>query len=129
MAEFLYEDMLPIGEDDTPWRLVTTEGIETVEGPDGVTFLKVAPETLEKLAETAMHDIAYFLRPAHLGQLRKIMDDPEASENDKFVALDLLKNANISSGGILPMCRTPAPPSSWASAASTCSPREPTRNR
>ena len=76
MAEFLYEDMLPIGEDDTPWRLVTTEGIETVEGPDGVTFLKVAPETLEKLAETAMHDIAYFLRPAHLGQLRKIMDDP-----------------------------------------------------
>lgn len=105
MAEFLYEDMLPIGEDDTPWRLVTTEGIETVEGPDGVTFLKVAPETLEKLAETAMHDIAYFLRPAHLGQLRKIMDDPEASENDKFVALDLLKNANISSGGILPMCQ------------------------
>ncbi len=105
MAEFLYEDMLPIGDDDTPWRLVTTEGIETVEGPDGRTFLKVAPETLEKLAETAMHDIAYYLRPAHLGQLEKIMDDPEASENDKFVALDLLKNANISSGGILPMCQ------------------------
>ncbi len=105
MAEFLYEDMLPIGDGDTPWRLVTTEGIETVEGPDGRTFLKVAPETLEKLAETAMHDIAYYLRPAHLGQLEKIMDDPEASENDKFVALDLLKNANISSGGILPMCQ------------------------
>lgn len=105
MAEFLYEDMLPIGADDTPWRLVTTEGIETVAGPDGRTFLKVAPEVFEKLAETAMHDIAHYLRPAHLAQLKKIMEDPEASDNDKFVALDLLKNANISAGGILPMCQ------------------------
>ncbi len=105
MAEFLYEDMLPIGADDTPWRLVTTEGIETVEGPDGRTFLKVAPEVFEKLAETAIHDISHYLRPAHLAQLRKIMDDPEASDNDKFVALDLLKNANISAGGVLPMCQ------------------------
>jgi len=105
MAEFLYEDMLPIGPDATPWRLLTTEGIETVAGPDGRTFLSVAPEVLELLAETAMHDIAHYLRPAHLAQLRKIMDDPEASDNDKFVALDLLKNANISAGGILPMCQ------------------------
>ncbi|WP_282005814.1 fumarate hydratase [Propioniciclava sinopodophylli] len=105
MAEFLYEDMLPIGADETPYRLVTSEGIETVEGPDGRTFLKIAPEVFEKLAEVAMHDIAHYLRPAHLSQLRRIMDDPEASDNDKFVALDLLKNANIAAGGILPMCQ------------------------
>ena len=105
MAEFLYEDMLPIGADETPYRLVTKEGIETVEGPDGRTFLKIAPEVFEKLAEVAMHDIAHYLRPAHLSQLRRIMDDPEASDNDKFVALDLLKNANIAAGGILPMCQ------------------------
>ena len=105
MAEFLYEDMLPIGDDETPYRLVTKEGIETVEGPDGRRFLKIAPEVFEKLAEVAMHDIAHYLRPAHLAQLRKIMDDPEASDNDKFVALDLLKNANIAAGGILPMCQ------------------------
>ena len=105
MAEFLYEDMLPIGADETPYRLVTKEGIETVEGPDGRTFLKIAPEVFEQLAETAMHDIAHYLRPAHLAQLRKIMDDPEASDNDKFVALDLLKNANIAAGGVLPMCQ------------------------
>ena len=105
MAEFRYEDMLPIGEDTTPYRLLTTEGVETVAGPDGRTFLKVAPEALELLAETAMHDIAHYLRPAHLQQLRNILDDAEASPNDKFVALDLMKNANISAGGVLPMCQ------------------------
>ncbi len=105
MAEFLYEDMLPIGHDETPWRLVTTEGIEEVEGPDGLKFLKIAPEVFTQLAEAAMHDIAHYLRPAHLAQLRKILDDPEASPNDRFVALDLLKNASISAGGVLPMCQ------------------------
>ncbi len=105
MADFRYEDMLPIGEDTTPYRLLTTEGVETVEGPGGRTFLKVAPAALELLAETAMHDIAHYLRPGHLAQLRKILDDPEASPNDKFVALDLMKNANIAAGGILPMCQ------------------------
>ncbi len=105
MAEFRYEDMLPTGPDATPWRLVTTEGIEQVQGPDGQAFLKIAPEVFEKLSATAMHDIAHYLRPAHLAQLRKILDDPEASGNDKFVALDLLKNVNISAGGILPMCQ------------------------
>ena len=105
MAEFRYEDMLPTGEDTTPYRLLTTEGVETVEGPDGRTFLKVAPEALELLAETAMHDIAHYLRPAHLAQLRTILEDPEASPNDKFVALDLMKNANIAAGGVLPMCQ------------------------
>ncbi|MBA3022195.1 fumarate hydratase [Propionicimonas sp.] len=105
MTEFRYEDLLPIGGDVTEYRLLTTEGVETVDGPDGRKFLKVAPEALELLAFTAMHDIAHYLRPAHLRQLRKILDDPEASANDKFVALDLMKNVNISAGGVLPMCQ------------------------
>ncbi len=105
MAEFLYEDMLPVGADDTEYRLLTTEGLEVIEGPEGRTFLKVAPEALTLLTETALHDISHYLRTAHLKQLRTILDDPEASDNDKFVALDLLKNAAISSGGILPMCQ------------------------
>jgi len=105
MSEFRYEDLLPIGEDTTEYRLLTTQGVETVAGPDGRSFLKVAPEALELLAETAMHDIAHYLRPAHLRQLRTIMEDPEASDNDKFVAMDLLKNVNISAGGVLPMCQ------------------------
>ena len=98
MAEFRYEDLLPIGEDHTPYRLLTTDGVETVAGPDGRTFLKVAPEALELLAETAMHDIAHYLRPAHLQQLRNIIDDPEASDNDRFVATELLQNACIAAG-------------------------------
>ncbi|GAB3082137.1 fumarate hydratase [Intrasporangium mesophilum] len=105
MAEFAYEDLLPVGSDETPYRLLTTEGVRTVEGPGGRTFLEVEPEALRMLTETAMHDIAHYLRPAHLQQLRNILDDPEASNNDKFVALDLLKNANIAAGGVLPMCQ------------------------
>ncbi len=105
MPEFAYEDLLPLGDDPTPYRLLTTEGVTTVEGPGGRTFLQVAPEALRLLSETAMHDIAHYLRPGHLAQLRKILDDPEASNNDKFVALDLLKNVNISAGGVLPMCQ------------------------
>ncbi|WP_457253808.1 fumarate hydratase [Pedococcus sp. P5_B7] len=105
MAEFEYEDLLPIGPDQTEYRLLTTEGVSTVEGPGGRTFLQVEPEALRTLTETAMHDIAHYLRPAHLAQLRRIIDDPEASNNDKFVALDLLKNANIAAGGVLPMCQ------------------------
>ena len=105
VTEFRYADLLPIGTDETPYRLLTTEGVSTLAGPDGRTFLQVAPEAMRLLTETAMHDIAHFLRPAHLGQLRRILDDPEASNNDKFVALDLLKNANIAAGGVLPMCQ------------------------
>jgi len=104
-AEFRYSDLLPTGKDDTPYRLITTEGVETVEGPDGRTFLKVSPEAIQQLTAEAMHDISHYLRPAHLTQLRKIIDDPEASGNDRFVALDLLKNVNISAGGVLPMCQ------------------------
>ncbi len=102
--EFHYSDLLPIGADDTPYRLVTTEGVSTFEA-DGRTFLKVDPEAIRLLSAEAMHDIAHYLRPAHLAQLRRIIDDPEASGNDRFVALDLLKNVNISAGGVLPMCQ------------------------
>jgi fumarate hydratase class I len=103
-AEFRYSDLLPTGKDDTPYRLVTTEGISTIE-VDGQTFLKVDPAAIRKLTAEAMHDISHYLRPAHLTQLRKIIDDPESSGNDRFVALDLLKNVNISAGGVLPMCQ------------------------
>ncbi len=103
-AEFRYSDLLPIGADETPYRLLTTEGVSTFEA-DGQTFLRVAPEAIQLLTAEAMHDIAHYLRPAHLAQLRRIIDDPESSGNDRFVALDLLKNVNISAGGVLPMCQ------------------------
>ncbi|WP_101256859.1 fumarate hydratase [Streptomyces barkulensis] len=102
--EFDYTELLPLGEDTTPYRLVTAEGVSTFEA-GGRTFLKVEPEALRKLAAEAMHDISHYLRPAHLAQLRRILDDPEASPNDRFVALDLLKNANIAAAGVLPMCQ------------------------
>ena len=104
MPEFEYADLLPLGPDETPYRLLTTEGVSTVEAA-GRTFLQVEPEALRLLTSTAMRDIAHLLRPGHLAQLRSILDDPEASPNDRFVALDLLKNANISAGFVLPMCQ------------------------
>ena len=104
MTEFHYSEMLPLGPDQTPYRLITTEGVSTEEVA-GRTFLTVAPEALQVLSFEAMRDISHLLRPEHLAQLRSIIDDPEASPNDRFVALDLLKNANISAGGILPMCQ------------------------
>ncbi|MDF2693224.1 MAG: Fumarate hydratase class aerobic [Labilithrix sp.] len=103
-ATFQYEDLLPIGHDETPFRLVTSDFVSTFEA-QGKTFLKVELEALTKLTEEAMRDIAHLLRPGHLAQLRKILDDAEASPNDKFVALDLLRNANIAAGGVLPMCQ------------------------
>ena len=105
MSEFFYEDMLPLQSDPTEYRLLTTDGVETVEGPDGKTFLKVSDEALTLLSETAMHDIAHYLRNSHLAQLRKIYDDPESSDNDKFVAYNLLQNAVIAAQGTLPMCQ------------------------
>ncbi len=104
MPEFEFQELLPVGHDTTPYRLVTTAGVSTFDTPHG-RFLKVEPEALTLLAETAMRDIAHLLRPGHLQQLRNILDDPEASANDRFVALDLLKNASISAGGVLPMCQ------------------------
>jgi fumarate hydratase, class I len=103
-APFAYTDLLPLAGDDTPYRLVTTDGVSTFETPEG-TFLKVDPAAITRLTAEAMHDIAHYLRPGHLQQLRNILDDPDASDNDRFVALDLLKNAAIAAGGVLPMCQ------------------------
>jgi fumarate hydratase class I len=104
MAEFEYEDLLPIGPDSTKYRLVSTEGVSTFQA-DGLNFLKVSPEAIRNLTEVAIHDISHYLRSEHLASLAKILKDPESSPNDRFVALDLLKNANIAAGGILPMCQ------------------------
>ncbi|MER5701140.1 fumarate hydratase [Micromonospora sp. NPDC002296] len=104
-AAFSYAPLLPTGPDQTEYRLVTDEGVDVVHGPGGRRFLTVEPAALTALTAEAMHDIAHYLRPAHLAQLRSIIDDPAASPNDRFVALDLLRNANIAAGGVLPMCQ------------------------
>jgi fumarate hydratase, class I len=104
MTEFAFQELLPVGKDSTPYRLLTRDFVSTAEF-DGRPIVKVDPAGLTLLAREAMRDIAHFLRPGHLAQLRKILDDPEASDNDKFVALDLLKNAGIAAGGVLPMCQ------------------------
>jgi len=104
MAEFVHQDLLPIGPDTTEYRLVSTQGVETVETAVG-NFLRVSSEAISALTSAAMFDIAHFLRTPHLAQLAKILEDPEASGNDRFVALDLLRNANIAAGGILPGCQ------------------------
>src|SRR5919107_414006 len=102
---FSFSPLLPIGDDLTEYRLVSDEGVDVVNGPGGRRFLTVEPSVLTQLTAEAMHDIAHFLRPAHLAQLRSIIDDTQASPNDRFVALDLLRNANIAAGGVLPMCQ------------------------
>jgi fumarate hydratase class I len=101
---FSYSDLLPLGEDTTQYRLISKEGVSVVKLGDKE-FLHVEPEAIAKLTEEAIHDINHYLRPDHLQQLANIMKDPEASANDRFVALDLLKNANIAAGGVLPMCQ------------------------
>ena len=105
MPDYIHHEMLPSGADDTtPWRLITRDPVGTAHF-EGETILKVEPRALTLLAAEAMRDIAHLLRPGHLRQLAQILEDPEASDNDRFVALDLLKNANISAGGVLPMCQ------------------------
>ena len=101
---FSYSHLLPLGKDETTYRLVSKEGVKVVKLGDRE-FLEVAPEALSKLTAEAIHDISHYLRPDHLQQLANIITDPESSPNDRFVATDLLKNANISAGGILPMCQ------------------------
>jgi fumarate hydratase class I len=101
---FSYSHLLPLGKDETQYRLVSKEGVKVVKLGDRE-FLEVSPEALTKLTSEAIHDISHYLRPDHLQQLANIIKDPEASPNDRFVATDLLKNANISAGGILPMCQ------------------------
>ncbi len=102
--QFSYSDLLPVGEDKTKYRNIGKAGVSVVKLGDKE-FLQVSPEALTLLTETAIHDISHYLRAEHLQQLANILKDPEASPNDRFVALDLLKNANISAGGILPMCQ------------------------
>ncbi len=104
MPEFNYSDLLPLGPDETKYRLVSSEGVKTFTA-QGMEFLQVSPEAIENLTSEAIHDISHYLRSEHLAQLASILSDPEASPNDRFVALDLLKNANISAGGVLPMCQ------------------------
>jgi len=101
---FRYSPMFPLGADTTPWRKLPIDGVSTMV-VDGKTVLRVKPAALEALAFQACKDVSHLLRPAHLAQLAKILQDPEASANDRFVALDLLKNANIAAGGVLPMCQ------------------------
>src|ERR1700721_2742166 len=104
MAEFSFTELLPLGHDDTTYRKIA-DGGAVAKGPFGRSFLSVEPEALTLLSRTAFRDIAHLLRPSHLRQLRAILDDPEASPNDRYVARDLLQNANIAAGGILPMCQ------------------------
>jgi fumarate hydratase, class I len=101
---FLYAPMFPLGPALTSWKKLDLAGVRTASC-DGETVLRIAPDTLSELAFRAFRDVSHLLRPGHLAQLRAILDDPEASANDRFVALDLLKNANIAAGGVLPMCQ------------------------
>ena len=104
MLDFAYSDIFPLGDDDTPYRKISGDYVSLADF-DGEKVLKVDPQALTELTREAFHDISHLLRPGHLKQLRAILDDPEASDNDRYVALDLLKNANIAAGGILPMCQ------------------------
>ena len=101
---YQYAPLFPLGKDETPYRKLTSEGV-SVETVGGREILTVSREAIRLLAEQAMIDINHLLRPGHLAQLAKILDDPEATSNDRFVAYDLLKNANIAAGGVLPMCQ------------------------
>jgi len=104
MSDFSFHEMFPLGEDDTPYRKLTGDYVATASF-DGERVVKIDRRALSLLAAEAMRDCQHLLRPGHLAQLRKILDDPEASDNDRFVAFDLLKNANIAAGKILPMCQ------------------------
>src|ERR1700691_3548772 len=108
MPEFSYTDLLPLTRDDTTYRKISDGGVETTRA-FGRNFLNVDPGALTLLSRTAFRDIAHLLRPSHLRQLRSILDDPEASPNDRYVARDLLQNANIAAGGVLPMCQDTGP--------------------
>ena len=104
MSNYVHYPMFPLAAEDTPWRKLTGDHVSTTTF-EGETVLKVDPQALTLLTAEAFKDISHLLRPRHLDQLAKILDDPEASDNDRFVALDLLKNANIAAGGVLPMCQ------------------------
>ena len=104
MSDFAYSPLLPVGEDTTEYEHITSDYVSVVD-IEGEGFLKIEAEGLRLLSERAFRDISHLLRPAHLGQLRAILDDPEATQNDRFVALEMLKNAVVASDGVLPMCQ------------------------
>ena len=102
---FQYQPMFPVGADKTEYELITSDYVHTVDC-NGHQMLQVEPEALRILAERAMHDVAFYLRPAHQEQVASILSDPEASDNDKFVALTFLRNAEVSALGQLPLRST-----------------------
>ena len=104
LPPYKHTPLFPLGKDDTTYRKITAEGVR-VEKVMGKDVLVVSREALRALSEAAFMDINHLLRPAHLASLKSIVEDPEASDNDKFVAFDFLKNANIAAGGVLPMCQ------------------------
>ncbi|MEE8393455.1 MAG: fumarate hydratase [Rhodospirillales bacterium] len=104
MNDFIHHEIFPLGGDETPYRLVTSDYLSKA-GFEGREVLKIETKALTMLAKEALHDISHYLRPGHLAQLAGILEDGEASANDRFVALELLKNANIAAGGVLPMCQ------------------------
>ena len=104
MADFHYQPIFEFGPDETPYRKLTSDGVSTIR-VDGAEMLKVEPDALREVARVAFDDVAHLLRPGHLAQLRKVIDDPESSQNDRFVALELLRNACIAAGRVLPGCQ------------------------
>src|SRR5579875_2437860 len=104
MPDFAYSELLPLGHDDTPYRLLTADGV-TTRHSFGRQFLDIDSRVLTRLSREAMRDIAHLLRPGHLRQLRAVLEDPQASPNDRYVARDLLKNACVAAGGVRPMCQ------------------------
>ena len=104
MTDFHYQPIFEFGPDETPYRKLTSDGVSTIR-VDGADMLKVEPEVLREVARVAFDDVAHLLRPGHLAQLRKVIDDPESSRNDRFVALELLRNACIAAGRVLPGCQ------------------------
>ena len=104
MAEFIYQEPFPLSEDTTEYRLLTKDYVKTVEC-DGRRILRVAPEGLELLAREAIADVSFYLRASHLHKLTRILDDPEATDNDKFVAYTMLLNQAVAAEGELPTCQ------------------------
>ena len=104
MADFHYQPIFEFGPDETPYRKLTSDGVSTIR-VDGAEMLKVEPDVLREVSRVAFDDVAHLLRPGHLAQLRKVIDDPESSQNDRFVALELLRNACIAAGRVLPGCQ------------------------
>jgi fumarate hydratase class I len=105
MPEFRFQEMFELAPDETAYRRIGGDGLVSLEKLGGRELLRVAPEALRQLAAAAVRDVSHLFRPGHLAQLRLILEDPEASENDRFVALEMLKNANVSAGMVLPSCQ------------------------